>query len=76
MNVDVKVMAVHGNDSVEIYLHLVGDAFFNGEEVRLMAVVPPKEFADGEEERDHDEDEGCVAAGGGASGVGWFRFGL
>lgn len=40
-----------------------------------MAAVPTEEFADGEEERDCDEDEGGVAAGGGATSVGWFGFG-
>lgn len=54
LDVDVKVVAEHGDDDVEINLHLVGDSLFDGEEMGFMAAVPAEEFADGEEDGDGD----------------------
>lgn len=71
----MQIAAVHGNDDVEIDLHLVRDALFDGEEVGFMAAVPAEEFAEGEEEGDENKDEGGVAAGRAATGIGGFGFG-
>lgn len=54
LDIDVQVVAEHGDDDVEIDLQLVGNAFFDGEEVGFMTAVPAEEFADGEEEGDGD----------------------
>ena len=54
LDIDMEVVAEHGDDDVKVNLQLVGDTFFDGEEVGFMAVVPAEEFADGEEERDDD----------------------
>lgn len=75
LDVDVQIVAEHGDDDVEVDLELMRDALFDGEEVAFMAAVPAEELADGEEERDEDQDEGGVATGGGAAGVGRFGFG-
>ncbi|KAL9590027.1 MAG: hypothetical protein Q9203_001185, partial [Teloschistes exilis] len=75
LNVDVQIVAEHGDDDVEVDLELVRDAFLDGEEVGFMAPVPAKEFAEGEEKRDEDQDEGGVATGRGTAGVGRFGFG-
>lgn len=75
LDVDVEVMAVHGYYDVEVDLHLVGDTLFNGEELGFMASVPAEEFSYGEKDGDEYEGEGGVAAGGGATGVGWLSFG-
>ena len=40
----------------------------------FMTAVPARELADGQEDRDEDEDQGCVAAGGCAPGVGRLCF--
>lgn len=50
LDVDVEVVAEHGDDDVKVDLELVGDSLFDGKEVGLMAAVPAQEFADGEEE--------------------------
>lgn len=75
LDVDVQVRTEHGDDDVEVYLQFVGDAFFDAEEVRFVSGVPAAELGEGEDGADYDEEEGCVAAGGGAPGVGGFRFG-
>lgn len=53
----------------------MGDAFLDAEEVRFVAGIPAAELGEGENGADDDEQEGRIAAGGGASGVGGFRFG-
>jgi hypothetical protein len=45
---------LHGEDYVEVYLEVVGDAFFDGEEVRFVAGVPAAEFGEGEENGNDD----------------------
>ena len=75
LHVDVQVGAEHRDDDVEVNLQVVGDAFLDAEEVLFVAGVPSAELGEGEEGADADEEEGCVAAGGGAPGVGGFRFG-
>ena len=47
LDVDVEVATLHWNHNVEIYLEVVGDAFFDGEEVGFMAGVPSAEFGEG-----------------------------
>ena len=42
--IDVEVGTEHGDDNVEVYLEVVGDAFFDGEEVGFVAGVPAVEF--------------------------------
>ncbi len=74
LDVDVEVGAEHGDDDVEVYLEFVGDAFLDGEEVGFVAGVPSSELGEGEEGTDDDEEEGRVAAGGCATGVGGFGF--
>lgn len=71
----MEVVTIHGDDDVEVDLHLMGDALFDGEEVRFMAAVPPEKLADREKEGGEDKDEGGIATGGGAAGVGGFGFG-
>ena len=75
LHVDVQVRTEHRDYDVEVYLQFVGDAFFDAEEVRFVPGVPAPELGEGEDGADYDEEEGCVAAGGGAPGVGGFRFG-
>ena len=75
LDVDVQIGAEHGDDDVEVYLQVVGDAFFDAEEVGFVAGVPATEFGEGEHGGDYDEEEGRVAACGGATGVGWFCLG-
>ena len=75
LDVDVEVVAEHGDDDVEVDLELVGDSLLDRKEVGFMAAVPAQEFADGEEEGEGDQEEGGVAAGGGATGIGRFGFG-
>ena len=70
----MEVPALHGEDYVEVYLEVVGDAFFDGEEVGFMAGVPAAELGEGEEDGDYNEDEGGVAACGATTGVCWFGF--
>lgn len=65
---------MHGHDDVEVDLHLVGDAFLDGEELSLMASVPAKEFGYGEEDGDEYKGNGSVASGRGATGVGRLGF--
>lgn len=48
LDVDVEVATLHGDDNVEVYLEVVGDAFFDGEEVSFMAGVPSAEFGKGQ----------------------------
>lgn len=75
MYIYVEVGAEHGNDYVEVYLKFVGDAFFDAEEVGLMAGGPATELGEGEEGGDYDEGEGGVTTSGASTGVGWFGFG-
>ena len=70
----MEIGTLHRNDDVEVYLQFVRDAFFDGEEVRLVAVVPAEELGEGEDGRYEDEEERGVASCGGATGVGWFCF--
>ncbi len=51
------------------------DTFLDAEKMRFMARIPAAELGEGEDGADEDEEEGCVAAGGGAPGVGGFGFG-
>ena len=43
----MEVGTEHGDDNVEVYLEVVGDAFFDGEEVGFAAGVPAAEFGEG-----------------------------
>lgn len=72
LDVDVQVGAEHGDDDVEVDLEFVGDALFDGEEVGFVAGVPASELGAAEEGADYDEEEGRVAPGRGATGVGGF----
>ena len=53
----------------------MGDAFFDAEVLGFVPVVPAAEFREGKEEGDEGKEDGCIAAGGGALGVGCFGFG-
>jgi hypothetical protein len=60
LNVDVQVDALHGDNNVEVDLHVVRDALFHAERVMCLAHVPPahlghcqRERGQGEEERPH-----------------------
>lgn len=75
LHVDVQVGTEHRDYDVEVDLQFVRDAFLDAEEVRFVAGVPAAELGEGEDGADEDEEEGRVAARGGASGVGGFRFG-
>lgn len=75
LHVDVQVGTKHRDYDVEVYLQLVRDTFFDAEEVRFVPGIPAAELGEGEEGADYDEEEGCVAAGGGAPGEGGFCFG-
>ncbi len=58
----MQVGTEHGDDNVEVYLEIVGDAFFDGEEVGFVAGVPAAEFGEGQNGGYYEEQEGCVAA--------------
>ena len=75
LHVDVQVGTEHRDHDVEVDLQRVRDALFDAEEVRFAAGVPAAELGEGKDGADEDEEEGRVAAGGGAPGVGGFRFG-
>ncbi|KAL8685207.1 MAG: hypothetical protein Q9218_007904, partial [Villophora microphyllina] len=62
LDVDVEVMAEHGDNDIEVDLQLMGDTLLNGEEVGFMAAIPAEKFTKGEEEGDEDQDEGCLSA--------------
>lgn len=62
LDVDVEVATLHGDNYVEVYLQVVGDAFFYGEEVGFMTGVPSAEFGEGQDCGYYEEQEGCVAA--------------
>ena len=71
----MQVGTEHRDHDVEVDLQLVRDALLDAEEVRFAAGVPAAELGEGKDGADEDEEEGRVAAGGGAPGVGGFRFG-
>lgn len=75
LHVDVQVGTEHWDYDVEVDLQFVRDAFLDAEEMRFVAGIPAAELGEGEDGADQDQEEGCVAAGGGAPGVGGFRFG-
>jgi hypothetical protein len=50
LHVDVEVWTAHGDDDVEVHLHVVGDAAFDGEGVGGGAGEPAGEFGVGEPE--------------------------
>lgn len=50
MHVDVEIRASHGQDDVEVHLHVVGDAAFDGEGVGGCAGEPARELGRGEPE--------------------------
>ena len=52
----------------------MGDALLNAEEVGFVAGIPAAELGEGQHRADEDQDEGCVAAGGGAPGIGGLGF--
>jgi len=47
-------------------------ALLDGEEMGFAPIVPSKKFTYRQEGGNKDEDEGSIATGGGATGVGWF----
>ena len=55
LDVDVEVGTLHGHDNVKVYLEIVGDAFFDGEEVGFMAGVPSTEFGEGQNSGYYEE---------------------
>ena len=69
LNVDVQVGTEHRDYDVEVDLQLVGDAFLDAEEVGFVTGIPAAELGEGQHRADEDQDEGCVAAGGGAPGI-------
>ena len=75
LDINVEVGTEHWDDNVEVYLKVVGDAFFDGEEVSFVAGVPAAEFGEGQNGGYYEQQEGCVAARGAAAGVCWFGFG-
>jgi hypothetical protein len=75
LHVDSQVGAAHGDDDVEVYLHVVGDALFDGEGLRRCAGEPARYL--GPREVYACEDEGDGPCGGVATfyEVCLFRFG-
>ena len=72
--VDVQVGTEHRDDDVKVDLQLMGDAFLDAEEVGFVAGIPAAELGEGQHRADEDQDEGRVAAGGGAPGIGGLGF--
>jgi hypothetical protein len=62
LHVDVEVGAAHGYNDVEVYLHVVGDAFLDGELLGGGAGVPARYL--GPREVDACENEGDRPGGG------------
>ena len=62
LDIDVEVGTEHGDDNVEVYLEVVGDAFFNGEEVGFVTGVPAAEFSEGQNSGYYEKQKGRVAA--------------
>lgn len=67
--IDVQVGAEHRDYDVKVDLQLVGDAFLDAEEMGFVTGIPSAELGKGQHRADEDQDEGCVAAGGGAPGI-------
>ena len=65
----MEIGTLHWHDNVEVYLKLVGDAFFDGEEVGFVTGVPTVKFGEREYGGYYDEEDGGVATGGGATSV-------
>ena len=75
LDVYVQILALHGDDGVEVDLESLRDAFFDAELLRLGARVPPPKLAEGEEKAEERKDERGVPAGGSTARVGGFGFG-
>ena len=75
LNVDVQVATLHWKDNVEVYLQFVGHALLNTEKMGFVTGVPTPKLSKGQEAADYNEEQGSVAACGGAPGVGGFRLG-
>jgi hypothetical protein len=74
LDVDVQISALHTDDDVEVDLHLVGDALFDGKVVCFVAAPPPGDFGPEEDDGDDGHCDCPLAAAGGAGDV--FRFRL
>lgn len=75
LDVDVDVVALHVDDDVEVDLHVVGDALFDGKVVRLGAAPPAADLGAHEDEGDEDHGDSPLAAAGGAGDVLGFSLG-
>ena len=75
LDVDVEVLAPHGDNGVEVYLEGLRDAFFDAELLGFRTGKPAAKLAEGEEEAEEREDERGVPAGEGAARVGRLCFG-
>lgn len=76
LDIDVKVIAGHRDDDVEVDLHIAGDIALDGEDVRGFAGPPAGELRGGEVEAESgegDSPDGAVAGGCevGLLGFGW-----
>ena len=75
LDVDIEVVAFHLDDDVEIDLHRLGDALFDGKGVRLGTAPPATSFAPEEDEGDDEHGDGPFAAAFGAGYIFGFGFG-
>lgn len=75
LHVDVQVVAVHGDDHVEVDLQRVPDALLDAELVRLVAAVPAPELGEGEQRARQQQDHGPLSAARVPGRVGGFGFG-
>lgn len=65
LDVDVNVLAPHGNDHVDVDLQVMADAFFHAVAMRRCADPPALELGCREKEGD-DNDPGCPDAARGS----------